>query len=157
MSQQSTPRVRAAQQADLQAIVRLLADDPLGMDRETPAEPLPEGYLQAFQEIQASPGEYLLVAESGGRVVGCLQLSLLPSLTFGGRRRAQIEGVRIAPAHRGEGIGRLMIEAVKRHAQEAGCHVIQLTTNRQRPQARRFYEKLGFVDSHHGLKLYLQD
>jgi len=156
MSEDPTPTIRAAERADLEAIVRLLADDPLGKERETPAEPLPESYRLAFEEILASPAEHLIVADSGGRLVGCLQLSIMPSLTFGGSRRAQIEGVRIAPEHRGVGIGRLMIEAVKRMAQEAGCHIIQLTTNRQRPQARKFYEKLGFVDSHHGLKLYLQ-
>lgn len=157
MSDDLTPRIRAAGRADLEAIVGLLADDPLGKRREIPADPLPEKYLKAFEEIRESASEHLLVADIGGRVVGCLQLSFMPSLTFGGRRRAQIEGVRIAPEQRGAGIGRLMIDTVKRMAQENGCHIIQLTTNRQRPQARRFYERLGFVDSHHGLKLYLQE
>jgi GNAT superfamily N-acetyltransferase len=157
MTHEASPRIRAARASDLQAIVALLADDPLGSGREKTGDPLPDGYRQAFEEIQKSPSEHLLVAEAAGRVVGCLQLSFLPSLTFGGRRRAQVEGVRIAPEHRGEGIGRLMIGAVKDMARAAGCHIIQLTTNRQRPQALRFYEKLGFVDSHHGLKLYLQD
>jgi len=149
--------IREARRDDLAAIVHLLADDPLGSTRESLADPLPETYHRAFDEIDADPRQTLLVAEVAGRVVGTLQLSILPNLTYGGRRRAQVEGVRIASDARGSGIGRGLIEQAKRVAREADCHMLQLTTNRQRPQAVHFYERLGFVDSHHGLKLYLQD
>ncbi len=149
--------IRGARKEDLAAIVGLLADDLLGSDREAPRDPLPEAYHAAFGEIDSDPRQTLLVAEMDDRIVGTLQLSILPNLTYGGRRRAQVEGVRIASEARGRGIGRALMEHAKALAGEAGCHMLQLTTNRQRPQAARFYERLGFVDSHHGLKLYLQD
>ncbi len=150
-------KIRQARNEDLAAIVALLADDPLGQQREDPSDPLPNGYQEAFDEIEDDPGQTLLVAESGGRIVGTLQLSVLPNLTYGGRRRAQVEGVRIAKSARGLGIGRALIEEAKALAMTSGCHMLQLTANRQRPEAVHFYERLGFVDSHHGLKLYLQD
>ena len=149
--------VREACRDDLAAIVALLADDPLGATREHAGEGLPAAYYEAFDEIEADPRQTLLVAELAGRVVGTLQLSILPNLTYGGRRRAQVEGVRIAADARGRGIGRGLMEHAKKLARDAHCHMLQLTTNRQRAQAVRFYERLGFVDSHHGLKLYLQD
>lgn len=155
--EQGQVSIREARREDLPAIVALLADDPLGATRESPAEPLPDAYHQAFEEIDSDPRQTLLVAEVHGRVVGTLQLSVLPNLTYGGRRRAQVEGVRIAADARGGGVGRGLVEHAKSLAREAGCHMLQLTTNRQRAQAVRFYERLGFVDSHHGLKLYLQD
>jgi ribosomal protein S18 acetylase RimI-like enzyme len=150
-------RIRRAKKADLPAVIALLADDPLGRDREEASHPLPAGYHEAFDEIEDDPGQFLLVAETGGHIVGTLQLSILPNLTYGGRRRAQVEGVRIAKQARGLGIGRALVEEAKAIAIASGCHMLQLTTNRQRPEAVHFYERLGFVDSHHGLKLYLQD
>ncbi len=150
-------RIRAARREDLVAIVSLLADDPLGSIRESPGDPLPDAYHMAFDEIDADPRQTLLVAEIDGHLVGTLQLSILPNLTYGGRRRAQVEGVRIAAEARGRGIGRGLMERAKELAREADCHMLQITTNRQRQQAVHFYERLGFVDSHHGLKLYLQD
>ena len=155
--EQQHARIRRAVREDLPAVVDLLADDPLAQHRETTGDPLPEGYYDAFEEIEADPNQYLLVADIDGRIVGTLQLSILPNLTYGGRRRAQIEGVRIAAEARGRGIGRALVERAKAMAIAARCHMLQLTTNRQRPQAVRFYERLGFVDSHHGLKLYLQE
>ena len=149
--------IREARREDLPAVVALLADDPLAAGRETASEPLPPAYEKAFQEIEADPRQSLLVAELDARIVGTLQLSILPNLTYSGRRRAQVEGVRIASTARGRGIGRDLMEQAKARAIAAGCHMLQLTTNRQRPQAVHFYERLGFVDSHHGLKLYLQD
>lgn len=150
-------RIREARIEDLSAIVSLLADDPLGSARESAEDPLPEAYDRAFAEIESDPRQTILVAEVDGCVVGTLQLSILPNLTYGGRRRAQVEGVRIASEARGTGIGRGLMDRAKQLARDAGCHMLQLTTNRQRPQAVHFYERLGFVDSHHGLKLYLQD
>lgn len=149
--------IREARREDLPAIVELLADDALGSGREQAGGGVAETYYQAFDEIDGDPHETLLVAEFAGRIVGTLQLSVIPNLTFQGRRRAQVEGVRIAADRRGEGIGRRLIEAAEARARASGCHLLQLTTNRQRPQALRFYERLGFVDSHHGLKLYLAD
>jgi len=150
-------KIRQAEKKDLPAIIALLADDPLGQQREQVSHPLPTGYQEAFDEIADDPRQSLLVAESDGRIVGTLQLSVLPNLTYGGRRRAQVEGVRIAKSARGRGIGRALVEEAKALALSSGCHMLQLTTNRQRSEAVHFYERLGFVDSHHGLKLYLQD
>jgi GNAT superfamily N-acetyltransferase len=148
--------IRDARARDLPAIVALLADDPLAATRESATEPLPTAYYEAFEEIESDPRQMLLVAELGGSLVGTLQLSIIPNLTFEGRRRAQVEGVRIAASARGQGVGRSLIEHAKAIAGGHRCHLLQLTTNRQRPEAVRFYERLGFVDSHHGLKLYLQ-
>lgn len=148
--------IRDACPDDLPGIVAMLADDPLAADRECAADPLPRPYFDAFGEIESDPRQRLLVAERDGRLAGTLQLSIIPNLTFEGRRRAQVEGVRIAASARGQGVGRSLVEHAKAIAQEQGCHLLQLTTNRQRPEAVRFYERLGFVDSHHGLKLYLQ-
>ena len=149
--------IREAGEGDLTAIVELLADDPIAARRESALDPLPSAHRAAFAEIAADVRQTLLVAEMEGVVVGTLQLSIIPNLTYEGRRRAQVEGVRIAADRRGRGVGRQLLGRAKELAIEADCHILQLTTNRQRPQALHFYERLGFVDSHHGLKLYLQD
>ena len=148
--------IRNARVEDLPGIVAMLADDPLAAERECTTEPLPAAYFDAYEEIESDPGQTLLVAERGGALVGTLQLSIIPNLTFEGRRRAQVEGVRIAAGARGQGVGRNLIMHAREIAREHECHILQLTTNRQRPEAVRFYERLGFVDSHHGLKLFLQ-
>jgi len=146
--------IRTARAADLPAVVAMLADDPLGAGRERYAEPLPEAYRAAFAAIEAQAGNAVLVAERAGILLGCLQLVFIPHLTRLGMTRAQIEGVRVARAARGQGIGEaLMVEAV---ARAAGCGLVQLTTDATRPEARRFYERLGFVASHIGMKLPLQ-
>jgi len=148
--------IRTARAADLPAVVAMLADDPLGAGRERYAEPLPEAYRAAFAAIEAQAGNAVLVAERAGILLGCLQLVFIPHLTRLGMTRAQIEGVRVARAARGQGIGEaLMVEAVAR-ARAAGCGLVQLTTDATRPEARRFYERLGFVASHIGMKLPLQ-
>lgn len=148
--------VRTARAADLPAVVAMLADDPLGAARERYADPLPEAYRAAFAAIEAQAGNAVLVAERAGAVLGCLQLVFIPHLTRLGMMRAQVEGVRVARAARGQGIGEaLMAEAIAR-ARAAGCGLVQLTTDATRPEARRFYERLGFVASHVGMKLPLQ-
>ncbi|MSP50353.1 MAG: GNAT family N-acetyltransferase [Alphaproteobacteria bacterium] len=147
--------IRRARAADLPAIVRLLADDPLGKIRERYAEPLPAPYLQAFAAIEAQAGNEILVAEADGRVVGCLQLTLIPGLTRLGMTRAQIEGVRVEAGRRGEGIGERLVAHAIGASREAGCGLVQLTTDASRPDAHRFYERLGFVASHVGMKLAL--
>jgi ribosomal protein S18 acetylase RimI-like enzyme len=147
--------IRRATKADLPAIVRMLADDPLGRTRERFEEPLPEPYLAAFRAIEAQGGNSVLVAESGGRLVGCLQLTLIPGLTRLGMTRAQIEGVRVASTERGRRIGETLVEHAIAEARAAGCGLVQLTTDASRPDAHRFYERLGFTASHIGMKLAL--
>ncbi len=147
--------IRRATAADLPAIVRMLANDPLGKTRERYAEPLPEAYLQAFADVEAQKGNEILVGEIAGTVVGCLQLTMIPGLSRLGMLRAQIESVRVDESRRGEGIGeKLFLDAIER-ARKAGCGLVQLTTDASRPDAHRFYERLGFVASHVGMKLSL--
>jgi ribosomal protein S18 acetylase RimI-like enzyme len=147
---------RRARRDDLPAVVRLLADDVLGAGRETVSEPLLPAYLQAFDAIESDPNQTLAVAQGAdGRVVGVLQLTFVPSLTHRGGWRAQIEGVRVAAALRSAGVGERMFEWAIDRARERGCRMVQLTTDRARPDAIRFYERLGFVASHVGMKLSL--
>jgi ribosomal protein S18 acetylase RimI-like enzyme len=144
---------REAVAADLPAIVALLADDPRGAARERAEDPLPAEYSAAFAEIARQEGNCVLVAVEDGVVVGCLQLTFIPNLSHLGMKRAQIEGVRVARARRGQRIGeRMMADAVAR-ARAAGCGVVQLTTNVVRADAQRFYRRLGFDASHIGMKL----
>jgi ribosomal protein S18 acetylase RimI-like enzyme len=148
-------RFRPARAGDLPAIVRLLADDPLGAKREDVRDPLPEAYRRAFAEIEADPNNEVLVAIRGGAVVGTLQLTFIPGLSHTGGRRCQIEAVRIDGAMRGSGLGRRLIEHAIERARERGCRLVQLTTDKTRADARRFYEGLGFTASHEGMKLRL--
>ena len=138
--------------ADLPAVVALLADDPLGAGREgTDLAP----YEAAFAAVDADPAHLLVVADDGGQVVGTLQLSLLPGLSRGGALRAQVEGVRVAATARGRGLGAAMLGWVAGEARRRGAALVQLTTDTRRPDARRFYERLGYVASHTGMKLGL--
>jgi GNAT superfamily N-acetyltransferase len=146
--------IRPARREDLPAIVALLADDPIGAGRETAGELEP--YLRAWQAIAANPSARLVVAEdSDGAIAGTLQLDLLDSLTRGGRRRAQVEGVRVARGARGTGLGRALLEWAIAEARREGCGLIQLTSDARRDDAARFYEALGFTASHRGFKLAL--
>ena len=144
---------RTATREDLPQIVRLLAEDPLGAQRERFEQPLPQSYRDAFERMRRQPGNRILVAVEEGAVVGALQLTIIAGLSRQGLTRAQIEGVRVAKARRGSGLG----EALMRHAIEIargeGCGLVQLTTDRRRESAHRFYERLGFVASHLGMKL----
>lgn len=149
-------RFREAGAEDLQRIVELLADDPLGTLRERPGQQGLEPYASAFAAIAEDPSHRLIVAELGREVVGVLQLSFLPNLTYEGSWRAQIEGVRVAASHRSLGVGRALVERAVSDARERGCRLAQLTTDRRRPEALRFYESLGFEASHDGLKLDLR-
>ena len=146
---------RCATRQDLPAIVRLLADDPLGSRRESYSSPLPSAYSEAFDEIDSDPKNELVVAELTGEVIGVLQLTFIRYLTFQGGRRAQIEGVRIDLRYRGQGLGRTMFQWAIERARQKGCHLVQLTTNKERPEALEFYLQLGFTNTHEGLKLYL--
>ena len=141
--------------ADLPRLVELLAQDDLGSQLEAAGGPLPEAYASAFQAIDDHPDNRLVVGELQGEIVCMLQLTLLPHLTFQGGWRAQIEGVRVAVDHRGRGLGREVLQWAIREADDQGCHLVQLTPNKKRDQARRFYESLGFEPTHEGMKLYL--
>lgn len=147
---------RPATRADLPALVHLLADDPLGATREAAVDPLPVSYHEAYDAIARDPNNELTVVESHGVVVGMLQLTFIPYLTYKGSWRAQIEGVRVAAAHRSEGIGRRFFTWAIERARARGCHLVQLTSDKARPDAIRFYESLGFKASHEGFKLHLE-
>lgn len=148
-------RFRTAQINDLPAMVQLLADDHLGAQREKPEEPLDNAYVRAFEHIQADPNNELVVVEVDQCVVGLLQLTFIPNLTLQGSWRCLIEGVRIHRSHRGQGLGQALFDWAIERARERGCRLVQLTSDKQRPDAIRFYESLGFVASHEGLKLNL--
>lgn len=146
---------RAADRSDLEEIVAMLADDSLGKQRENPSLPLEQSYVDAFLAITEDPNNELIIAELDGRVAGVLQLTYLPSITYRGSWRALIEGVRTASDVRGSGIGRELILYAVSLAKEKGCRLVQLTTDKSRPSAIRFYENLGFRATHEGLKLHL--
>ena len=149
------PTFRLATRDDLEAIVALLADDAMSRGRELPDPPLDARYLTAWEEMAADPHQMPLVAEEGGRVVGYLQLTLIPGLAFRGIKRALIESVRVASDRRGSGIGAALVAHAIDQARNAGCRLIQLTSTNERTEAHRFYERLGFEATHTGFKLRL--
>ncbi|MGY1665591.1 GNAT family N-acetyltransferase [Geodermatophilus sp. SYSU D00696] len=144
--------MRRATAADVPAVVALLADDPLGAGREA-ADLVP--YETAFAAVDADPAHLLVVADDGGTVVGTLQLSFLPGLSRGGALRAQVEGVRVASSARGRGLGGALLGWAADEARRRGAALVQLTTDRRRPDAHRLYARLGYVASHVGMKLEL--
>ncbi|GAA0934088.1 GNAT family N-acetyltransferase [Pseudonocardia zijingensis] len=145
--------LREAVPADLPAVVALLAADQLGVHREAVDDPEP--YRAAFDAIAADPAHLLVVAVDDGRVIGTMQLSFIPGLARRGAWRAQIEGVRVHADVRSRGIGAQMMRWAVDEARRRGCALVQLTTDKQRADAHRFYERLGFVASHEGMKLAL--
>ncbi|MBT8180902.1 MAG: GNAT family N-acetyltransferase [Eudoraea sp.] len=148
--------IRRAKQADLSAIVELLANDELGRLRENFKTPLPEPYLNAFEKINSDQNQELVVMVSkSDSVIGTLQLSFIQYLTYQGGIRAQIEAVRVHQNYRNKGIGQELIEWAIERSKQKGAHVVQLTTDKKRKSALKFYEKLGFIASHEGMKLHL--
>jgi len=147
---------RIAVEQDLDRIVEMLSDDDLGKTRERYEQPLPESYIKAFQAITSDPNNELVVAYQGNEVIGVQQITFVPYITYQGGWRATIEGVRTAPSVRGKGIGTELIKWAIHRAKERGCHLIQLTTDKQRGDALRFYERLGFKPTHEGLKMKLE-
>ncbi|GAA1632590.1 GNAT family N-acetyltransferase [Catellatospora bangladeshensis] len=145
--------IRRAAAADVPVIVAMLADDPLGATRE--GDPGDPAYARAFAEIEGDPHQLLAVAVRDGEVVGVLQLTVIPGLSRRGMRRALIEAVRVRADQRGQGTGRQLVTWAIDTARERGCGLVQLTTDRSRADAHRFYESLGFVGSHLGMKLAL--
>ncbi|MCE6950736.1 GNAT family N-acetyltransferase [Cereibacter sphaeroides] len=140
---------REARREDVPAIVGLLADDLLGVGRET--APL-ETYQAAFDQIAAAPGMLLIVGEIDGRVIGTYQLAILPGLSLGGTTRGLIEAVRVASDWRSQGFGALLMADAEARARAAGATLLQLTTHQSRERVHRFYERLGFTASHIGYK-----
>lgn len=149
---QPTVRIRPARRDDVPAVVRMLADDPLGSTRERYADPLPAEYWAAWDAVERDPNQLLIVAEVDGEPAGVLQLTFIPGLTRLGSWRALVEGVRVDRARRGAGLGEIMVIWAVDEAKRRGCRLIQLTTDKQRPDAHRFYERLGFVATHEGMK-----
>lgn len=149
------PRFREARAEDLAPIVELLAADPIGQKRELLSDPIDPRYVQAFQAIAADANQLLAVAELEGKVAGCLQLSFIPGLSRTGMWRGQVEGVRVASEYRRHGIGRKLFLWAIEQCRERGCGLVQLTSDKKRPEAIAFYESLGFEASHEGLKLSL--
>jgi GNAT superfamily N-acetyltransferase len=134
----------------------MLADDFLGSQREKLQDSLPESYVKAFREIEADPNNELIVAELDSEVIGTLQLTYTPSLSFQGGKRATVESVRVDARYRGQGIGREMMIWAMERAREKGCVSMQLTSHADRKDAHRFYENLGFKATHVGMKIALK-
>jgi len=148
--------LRRAQRDDVAAIVGLIAADQLGATRDGVDSPADlDAYTAAFEAIDADPAHLLVVADRAGAVVGTMQLSFLPGLARRGALRAQIEAVRVAESQRGSGLGAAILTWAIDEARRRGCALVQLTTDKTRTDAHRFYQRLGFVSSHEGMKLAL--
>ncbi|RDS66654.1 GNAT family N-acetyltransferase [Streptomyces sp. M7] len=145
--------IRPAVAEDVPAIVGMLADDPLGAQRESPDDLTP--YLAALERLQGDPHQHVVVAVREGRVVGTLQLTIVPGLSRRGATRSIIEGVRIHADERGSGLGTRLIEWAVDESRRQECHLVQLTSDKTRTDAHRFYERLRFTASHTGFKLQL--
>ena len=147
--------VRQATAEDVLAVVALLADDPLGQQREKVGASLDADYAAAYAMIAADPNQHLAVSLVGDAIIGCLQISFIPGLTRRGSLRGQIEGVRIADVWRGRGYGRQLLLWAIDTCRQRGCRLVQLTSDRSRDDAQRLYKSLGFAKSHDGFKLHI--
>ncbi|MFI6257675.1 GNAT family N-acetyltransferase [Micromonospora zamorensis] len=144
---------REAVRGDLPAVIVLLADDVLGKARDFTE--VDEAYERAFADISADPRNQLIVAEQDTELVGCLQITYIPGLGRHGAERSLIESVRVRSDRRGQGLGRELMTWAVDQARQRGCALVQLTTDKTREDAHRFYLSLGFVASHEGMKLAL--
>jgi len=148
-------KFRRATEKDVSAIVEMIADDDLGKNRENFRNPLPSEYVEAFENIDEDENQELIVVEDeNSEILGTLQLTFIQYLTYQGGVRAQIEAVRIRKDKRGLGIGKKMFEWAINRSKERNAHLLQLTTDKKRPEAIKFYEDLGFKQSHEGMKLH---
>lgn len=147
--------IRKAVEADLLSVIKLLADDQLGSQRETISSPLALVYREAFAKMERQSGNDLYVALEGDKIVGCMQLTLISGISRKGMTRMQIEGVRVSKEVRSSGLGKKMMEYAIDLAKASHCGLVQLTTDKTRLDAHRFYERLGFEESHLGMKLNL--
>jgi ribosomal protein S18 acetylase RimI-like enzyme len=143
--------IRPARREDVAAIVAMLADDRLGSARERVEDPLPASYYEAFSRVERDQNLQLVVAESEGRVVGCLQLAVLPGLSSQGGLRGLLEDVRVASDCRSRGIGEQLVQWAVTEAKARGCNLVELLTHQTRTDAQRFYKRLGFTASHVGM------
>jgi ribosomal protein S18 acetylase RimI-like enzyme len=153
MTATSPVTVRPARRYDVAAIIAMLADDHLGRARERLEDPLHSLYYDAFERLSRDPNIELMVAEEGGRVVGCLQLCILPGLSSQGASRGLIEDVRVASDRRSRGIGEQLVQWAVGEAKARGCKLVELLTHHTRVDAQRFYERLGFSRSHVGMTI----
>jgi GNAT superfamily N-acetyltransferase len=151
----STLSFREAATADLPTIIAILANDDLGRGREDASLPLDQAYVNAFHAIVVDPHQHFILAERDAAIVGFCQLTLVPGLSRKGAWRGNIESVRVAKALRGKGIGRDLMRHAIALCRERGCRLVQLTSDKRRSEAHRFYGDLGFVASHEGFKLAL--
>lgn len=146
---------REAVSEDLNKLVTMLHSDPLGRMREDASLPLNESYITAFQAISSDPNNELIVAERDGVIIGMLQLTFIPYLTYIGSWRCLIEGVRVREDYRGQGLGKEMFRWALQRAREKKCIMVQLTSDKTRSGALEFYKSLGFTPSHEGFKMKL--
>ena len=143
--------IRPARREDVPAMIAMLADDHLGRARERVEDPLPASYYEAFARVERDPNLTLVVAESEGRVVGCLQLAILPGISSQGGVRGLLEDVRVAADCRSRGIGERLVQWAIAEAKTRGCNLVELLTHQTRVDAQRFYKRLGFTASHVGM------
>jgi GNAT superfamily N-acetyltransferase len=146
---------RSSRESDLSSLVAMLADDALGADREDSSTPVNQNYVSAYHSIESDPNNELVVVESNDEIVGMLQLTFIPYLSHQGSWRCLVESVRIQSRFRGIGLGTKFFEWAINRARQRNCKLVQLTSDKKRPDAIRFYENLGFVASHEGFKLKL--
>ncbi len=147
---------RRAKREDLPQIIQMLADDELGSKRENFQNPLPSEYIKAFDKIDSDENQELIVVEDKNfKIIGTLQLTFIQYLNYQGSSRAQIESVRISKNHRGKGLGKQLFKWAIERSKEKGVRILQLTSDKERPKAIKFYEDLGFVASHEGMKMHL--
>lgn len=146
---------RKAKREDIPYIVKMIANDAIAKKREDYRDPLPEAYYAGFERIAADHNQELIVVEDDDHeIIGTMQLSFIPQITYRGGIRAQLEGVRIRHDRRGRGIGKKMIGWAIERSKERSAHLLQLTTDKKRPDSVAFYKKLGFTLSHEGLKMH---
>ena len=150
-------KFRKATENDVSIIVEMITDDELGKKRENFQNPLPKEYIKAYEKINSDENQELIVVENkNSEIIGTLQLSFIQYLTYQGGIRAQIEAVRIRKDKRGLGIGKTMFEWAINRAKERNAHLLQLTTDKKRPKAIKFYEDLGFKTTHEGMKIHFE-
>jgi ribosomal protein S18 acetylase RimI-like enzyme len=145
--------IRRATASDVAAIVAMIADDQLGATRESLDDLTP--YLAAFEQIDGDPNQLLVVADRNDEVIGTLQLTIIPGLSRRGSTRGLIEAVRVAAPARGSGLGSTLIRWAVEESRTRGCTLVQLTSDKSRTEAHRFYTNLGFANTHEGFKLKL--
>lgn len=147
---------RSATKNDVPFIIKMLANDKLGKLRENYQEPLPESYYAAFEVINLDPNQELMVVEKDTEIIGTFQLTFIPYLSYQGKLRAQIENVFVREDLTGQGIGKKIFEWAIERSKNRNAHLLQLTSDKQRPSAIKFYENLGFIASHEGMKLHFK-